>query len=152
MLVLLRLAQFVGKLLLLSVAVMLLAACDTGGSAQTPTTTVAKPGFHATLKTTDGQFVIQFSVTPNRLGLNTFTVDVQNASSAKPVPGLQVQLTTTMLDMNMGTEEMSLSPDGQGHYSAQGTLSMGGHWEIGILLRAPGSSLHKASVELATAT
>jgi copper transport protein len=152
MTMLLRLAQIVGKLLLLIGAVVLLAACDTGGSAQTPTATVAKAGFHSTLKTTDGQFVIQFSVTPNRLGLNTFTVGVQNASSEKPVPGLQVQLTTTMLDMNMGTDQVNLSADGQGHYSAQGTLSMSGHWEIGILLRTQGASVHEASVELTTAT
>ena len=151
MTVLLRLAQLGGRLLLLIGAVGLLVACDTGGSAQTPTATVAKAGFHATLKTTDGQFVVQFSVTPNRLGLNAFTVAVQDASSNKPVPGLQVQLTTTMLDMDMGTDEMNLPPDGQGQYSAQGTLSMSGHWEIGILLRTQGASVHKASVELATA-
>lgn len=150
MTVFLRLAQLGGRLLLLIGAVGLLAACDAGGSARTPTATVAKTGFHATLKTTDGQFVVQFSVTPNRLGLNVFTVVVQDASSNKPVPGLQVQLTTTMLDMDMGTDEMSLPPDGQGQYSAQGTLSMGGHWEIGILLRTQ-SGLHKTSVELATA-
>ena len=149
MLVLLRLAQIGGMLLI--GAVVLLAACDTGGSAQTPTATVAKAGFHATLKTTDGQFVVQFSVTPNRLGLNAFTVAVQDASSNKPVPGLQVQLTTTMLDMDMGTDEMNLPADGQGQYSAQGTLSMGGHWEIGILLRTQGASVHKASIELVTA-
>lgn len=152
MTMLLRLAQIGGKLLLLIGAVVLLAACDTGGSTQTPTTPVAKAGFHATLKTTDGQFVVQFSVTPNRLGLNAFTVAVQDAISKMPVPGLQVQLTTTMLDMAMGTDEMNLPADGQGQYSAQGTLSMSGHWEIGILLRTQGATVHKASVELATTT
>src|SRR5450755_353314 len=151
MTVFLRLAQIGGMLLLLLSTVVLLAACDSGGSAQTPTATVAKAGFHATLKTTDGQLVVQFSVTPNRLGLNAFTVAVQDASSNKPVPGLQVQLTTTMLDMDMGTDEMNLPPDGQGQYSAQGTLSMSGHWEIGILLRTQGTIVHKVSVELATA-
>ncbi len=150
MLVFLRLARMVGRLLLLLGAVVLLAACDAGGSAQTPTAPVAKAGFHATLKTTDGQFTLQFSVTPNRLGLNTFTVEVQDASGAKPVPGLQVQLTTTMLDMDMGTDEMSLPSNGQGQYSAQGTLSMSGHWEIGILLRTQGTTVHKASVKFAT--
>jgi copper transport protein len=94
--------------------------------------------------------VIQFSVTPNRLGLNVFTVGVEDARSGNPAPSLQVQLTTTMLDMDMGTDQVDLLPDGHGQYSAQGTLSMGGHWEIRLLLRTPDTTLHQASAKLDT--
>lgn len=96
--------------------------------------------------------MVQFSVTPNRLGLNVFTVQVQDASSGKPALSLRVQLMTTMLDMDMGTDQVDLPSNGHGQYSAQGTLSMNGHWEIRILLRAPDASVHRTSVELDTST
>jgi hypothetical protein len=135
-------------IMLLFGAVVLLAACSTAGSTQQAP--IATPAFHATVKTTDGQFVLQFSVTPNRPGLNVFTVGVQNASSGKPAPAMQAKLSTTMLDMDMGTDQVDLQPKGPGQYSAQGALSMAGHWEIRILLRTPDATLHVASVELDT--
>jgi len=133
--------------LLLVCVVMLLTACSTGGTQGPPTGAAV---FHTTLKTTDGQYVIQFSVTPNRLGLNVFTVGVEDASSGKPTSSIQVQLATTMLDMDMGTDRVDLPPNGHGQYSAQGTLSMVGRWEIRILLRTPDATLHQATVELNT--
>jgi hypothetical protein len=142
-----RLSVLMGSLLLIVTGV-LLAACSTAGS--TPPTPTEAAAFHTTLKTTDGQFVVQFSVTPNRSGLNLFTVGVAEASSGKPAPKLQTQLSTTMLDMDMGTDQVDLQPDGHGQYSAQGTLSMAGHWEIRLQLRTPDATLHVASVELDT--
>jgi len=143
-----RLSTIGGSLLLLVGIVALLAACSSAGSATAPPTAA----YHTTLKTTDGQFVVQFSVTPNRLGLNVFTLAVEDASSGKSTPQMQAQLSTTMLDMDMGTDLVDLQPVGHGQYSAQGTLSMGGHWEIRILLRTPDAILHEASVELDTPT
>jgi copper transport protein len=144
-----RLSTIVGSLLLIG-TVVLLAACSTAGSTPSPPTATA--AFHTTLKTTDGQFVVQFSVTPNQLGLNVFTVGVEDASSGKPAPKMQTQLSTTMLDMDMGTDQVDLQPNGHGQYSSQGTLSMAGHWEIRILLRTQDATLHEASVELDTPT
>ncbi len=144
-----RLSTLMGSLLLIS-TVMLLAACSTTGS--TPSTPTETAAFHSTLKTTDGKYVIQLSVTPNRLGLNDFTVGVENATSGKPIPTMQAQLSTTMLDMDMGTDEIGLQSNGQGQYSTQGTLSMAGHWEIRILLHTPDATLHEASVEIDTQT
>jgi nitrogen fixation protein FixH len=63
---------------------------------------------------------------------------------------MQAQLSTTMLDMDMGTDQVDLQPNGHGQYSAQGTLSMAGHWEIRVLLRTPDTALHVASVEINT--
>ncbi|MDQ2716499.1 MAG: FixH family protein, partial [Chloroflexota bacterium] len=119
------------RLLLLGVVGVVCAACSSGASAPT-STTGAPPAFHATLKTSDGMFLLQFSVTPDRLGLNTFTVRVDAASSDTPVPSLQVQLMTTMLDMDMGTSQLDLSLHGPRQYSAQGALPMSGHWKIRI--------------------
>jgi copper transport protein len=144
-----RLSMIGGSLLFLVGAVALFAACATGGTG-TQASPTRTPAFHASLKTTDGQFVIQFSVTPDRLGLNVFTVGVKDARSGKPAPSLQVQLATTMLDMNMGTDQVNLLPDGHGQYSAQGALSMSGHWQMRLLLRTPDATLHRASVELNT--
>ena len=57
-----RLSTLMGSLLLIS-TVVLLAACSTTGSTPSPPTETA--AFHSTLKTTDGKYVIQLSVTPN---------------------------------------------------------------------------------------
>jgi len=77
-----RMSKIVGSLLLIG-TVVLLAACSTAGSKPSPPTATA--AFHTTLKTTDGQFLVQFSVTPNRLGLNVFTVGVEDASSGNHI-------------------------------------------------------------------
>jgi hypothetical protein len=78
-----RLSTPVGSLLLIGI-VVLLAACSTAGSTPSPPTATA--AFHTTLKTTDGQFVVQFSVTPNRLGLNVFTVGWRMLAAGSPHP------------------------------------------------------------------
>jgi copper transport protein len=135
-----------GRLVLLSGFIgFLLVSCGTGGTSQTPPSS-----FHASVKTADGQFSLQFSVTPNRLGTNTFTVNVNTANSAKVAPDLTVQLTTTMLDMDMGTDTVALQSKGNGQYSAQGELTMAGNWEIGILVRTADKTLHEAKVKLDT--
>ena len=138
-----------GMLLFLGLVGVLLAACSAGSSSQTQSTG-APSAFHTALKTSDGMFLIQFSVTPDHFGFNTFTVNVDNASSDKPATNLHVQLSTTMLDMAMGTDFLDLSSGGNGHYSAQGELSMSGHWEIQILLHTPDATLHEAKVQLST--
>ena len=131
--------------LLLLCSCLLLAACSSGGSAQTTAQTAA---YQTAVKTSDQQFVDHLSLTPNRLGLNTFTVKVENAATGQAVSSLQVRLATTMLDMDMGTNQLALNPDGPGQYSAQASLAMAGHWEIQILFDTPGAILHQAAVKL----
>jgi copper transport protein len=138
-----------GMVLFLGLLIALLAACSGGSSSQTQSTGVSS-SFQTMLKTSDGMFQIQFTVTPNHLGLNTFTVSVDNANSGKPATNLQVQLSTTMLDMAMGTDTLDLPSSGNGHYSTQGALAMAGNWEIHILLRTPDATLHEAQVQLST--
>ncbi len=140
-----------GKLVLLVGFIgFLLVSCSTGGTSQAQPGSTPASSFHTNAKTADGMFALQFSVTPNQFGTNTFTVSVNNANSVKPATNLAVQLTTTMLDMAMGTDTVALQSNGNGQYSAQGQLSMSGNWEIGILIRTPDKMLHEAKVKLYT--
>lgn len=127
-----------------------LVACSGGGSAQSSTASNTPSAFQTTTKTSDGMFQTQLSITPDHLGLNTFNVNVTDVSSGKAATNVQVRLATTMLDMDMGTDTVSLQSNGQGHYSAQGALSMSGHWEVRILVKTPDNVLHEATVKLST--
>ncbi len=116
---------------------------------QQQTTTKPQP-FTASVRTTDNKFTATLNVNPNRFGTNVFTVSVVNSSTGAPVTNIGVSLYTTMLDMDMGTNTVNLLPDGKGHFSATGDLSMAGDWQIRIQIRTPDNTLHEASVKLVT--
>ena len=116
----------------------------TATAQQQQTTTNARP-YNTTVKTTDNKFTIIFNVNPNRFGTNVFTVNVVDNKTGKPTTNVGVSLYTTMLDMDMGTDNVNLLPDGKGHFSASSDLSMGGNWQIRIQIRTPDSTLHEAS-------
>ncbi len=115
-------------------------------AAQQPTTANVKP-FNTVVKTTDNKFTVTFNVNPNRFGTNIFTVSVVDNSTGKPTTNIGVSLYTTMLDMDMGTDTVNLLPDGKGHFTASGDLSMGGNWQIRIQIRTPNSTLSEANVK-----
>jgi nitrogen fixation protein FixH len=105
--------------------------------------------FATTAKTTDGQFSVKLTVTPNQSGTNVFTVTVLDASTSQSVTDGSVALSTSMPSMvEMGTDTFSLHPDGKGHFSATGDFSMGGTWQIRVQLHAPDGALHEATVTL----
>ncbi|HEX6513008.1 MAG TPA: CopD family protein, partial [Chloroflexota bacterium] len=81
---------------------------------------------------------VVFDVVPMRIGPNLFQVTL--TSNGKPVDDAQkVELQLTMLDMDMGTSVLDLEPRGQGLYAAEADqLSMGGRWQVELLLRLPG--------------
>ncbi len=108
----------------------------------------SKP-FTTTAKTIDGLFTVKLNVTPNSSGPNTFTVTVLDSKGTLDT-GVGVSLSTTMLDMDMGTDTVKLQPDGKGNFSSSGDLSMGGHWQIRIQIRTPDNTLHEASVKFFT--
>jgi copper transport protein len=103
--------------------------------------------FNTTVKTSDKKFTITFNVNPNHFGTNIFTVSVVDTSTGKPTTNVGVSLYTTMLDMDMGTDTVNLLPDGKGHFSASGDLSMSGRWQIRIQIRTPNNTLHEARVD-----
>lgn len=106
--------------------------------------------FTASVRTTDNKFTATLTINPNRFGTNVFTVSVVDTSTGKPETNIGVALYTTMLDMDMGTDTVNLLPDGKGHFSATGDLSMAGDWQIRIQIRTPDNKLHEATVKLVT--
>jgi copper transport protein len=109
----------------------------------------AKP-FNTSIQTTDDKFTVTLNINPNRFGTNAFTVSVMDNSTHIPTTNVGVSLYTTMLDMEMGTDSINLLPDGKGHFSANGDLSMGGHWQVRIQIRTPDNTLHEAKVDFFT--
>jgi nitrogen fixation protein FixH len=105
---------------------------------------------HQVVMTSDKKFSVALDINPNRFGTNLFTVTVVDTSTGKITTNVGVSLYTTMLDMDMGTDSVDLSPDGKGHFSGRGDLSMGGHWQVRIQVRAPDATLHEASVRFFT--
>ena len=145
----LRWEPFLGVGVLICVGLMNVFAgtlTPTTAAQQQQPTANAKP-FNTTVKTADNKFTIMFNVNPNRFGTNVFTVSVVDTSTGKPTTNVGVSLYTTMLDMDMGTDTVNLLPDGKGHFSASGDLSMGGNWQIRIQIRTPDNTLHEASVK-----
>ena len=106
--------------------------------------------FTSSARTTDGKFTVTLSVNPNRFGTNVFTVSAVDTTTNTPATNIGVSLYTTMLDMDMGTDTVNLLPDGKGHFSGSGDLSMPGNWEIRIQIRTPDATLHEARVKLVT--
>ena len=120
--------------------------------AQPPASPTTAQPVQSTIKTTDGQFAVTLSVSPNRFGPNTFTMRVADARSGRAVTQAGVSLYTTMLDMDMGTESINLQPDGKGNFSALGDLGMVGRWQVRVVVRTPDNRLHTASVTFSTGT
>jgi copper transport protein len=112
------------------------------------TTPVGKP-FATTLQTQDKAFTVKLSVSPNTFGTNVFTVSVLDKKGA-PTTNVGVSLYTTSLDMDMGTDEINLQPDGKGHFSANGDISMPGNWQVRVEIRTPDNTLHEGAVHFYT--
>lgn len=103
-----------------------------------------------TVFTSDRQFTVTLDVNPNRSGTNVFTVSVIDTGTGTSITNVGVSLSTTMLDMKMGTDTIHLYPDGKGHFSAHRDLAMGGDWRIRIQIRTPDQRLHEATVNVLT--
>jgi copper transport protein len=126
------------------------------GGTLLPTTTTqpqtvgqSKP-FNTSTQTTDDKFKVTLNINPNRFGTNVFTVSVVDNHTHAPTTNVGVSLYTTMLDMEMGTDSINLLPDGKGHFSANGDLSMSGQWQVRIQIRTSDNTLHEAKVDFVT--
>lgn len=124
-----------------------------GQSSPTQLTTVVARPFHETVKTLDGVFTVTLDITPNRSGPNNFSLRVMDTRTDQPATHIAVTLYTTMQDMAMGTDSVQLRATGAGTFSsASDTLSMAGHWAIGIAIQTSDHAVHKAGVSLLMAT
>ena len=121
----------------------------TGTTASSYTTTT-DGAFHATTTTTDGALTVTLSISPNQAGPNDFRVSVAATQTGMPITNVEVTLSVTMLDMDMGTQDVTLSPDGKAHFGATGELIMGGNFRIGIQIQTPDHKVHEAIVRVST--
>lgn len=112
--------------------------------------TVASTAYNTTAQTADHAYVIKLNINPNRFGTNIFTVTVIDNQTGKQTTNVGVTIFTTMLDMDMGTDSVSLQSDGKGHFSAVGDFAMSGDWQIRVQVRSPDHILHEASVKIVT--
>jgi len=144
----LRLEGMLGAVVLLCVA--LLAAFAGSLTASTSATTSFQPSgpVTQTQRTAEG-YTITLHVTPATFGTNTFVVTVKNAQG-QPETGAGVEVTATMLDMDMGSETTQLQADPKqaGVYSQQADLPMAGHWEVDVrILPANSNTFVKATFD-----
>lgn len=80
-------------------------------------------------------------INPGTVGINTIAVDLHEQNGQAIIRADAVLVRLTMLDMQMGVQEVSLQPVSgtPGRYSsATSALSMAGHWKIILLVRRAG--------------
>jgi hypothetical protein len=128
------------RLLVLSAAALLvtlwLTACS--GSSTGAASGAAKSAFVRTQ--TSGNYAVTLRVAPATFGYNTFSVVLKDSQDNTPVDNATVEIFTTMLDMDMGTQSTSLKPaagTSQGMYSGGGELPMAGNWQISVKVTPP---------------
>ncbi|EFH86568.1 copper resistance protein CopC [Ktedonobacter racemifer DSM 44963] len=88
-----------------------------------------------------GDLSYRLAVTPGTIGSNAFELSMTDANGKPVTKTNAVLLRFTMLDMEMGVQELVLQPVAgkPGLYSSTDSiLSMGGDWQIAILVRRPG--------------
>lgn len=76
---------------------------------------------------------------PLRIGPATFMIDVKD-KSGKPVNNATVSFDLNMTAMNMGTQQGNATSQGNGRYSASGSMSMRGPWRVSIIVKMPDGS------------
>ncbi|MBI5030381.1 MAG: copper resistance protein CopC [Chloroflexi bacterium] len=82
---------------------------------------------------------ITLGVLPAQVGPNDFDVYLRDADGEPVSDASVVRLLGTVREMDMGTQEVTTSPQGDGHYTAHADLlSMVGTWNIEVLARRPG--------------
>ncbi|GLV56055.1 copper resistance protein [Dictyobacter sp. S3.2.2.5] len=89
-------------------------------------------------------------VNPGQVGENTFEMALKQSNGAPLTHVDAVSIRLTMLDMDMGTQELNLTPiAGQpGQYQGEdATLGMSGHWNMVILVSRPGFNDATSSID-----
>lgn len=129
----------------------LTATAQTPGQQTGPSSAVAGP-FTGAAPTSDGKYNVTLHVSPNHFGTNVFTVQVTDVATGKSLDAnaVSVSIFTTMLDMDMGTDSVSLTPNGKGGFSGSGDFSMGGNWDVKVQLRTTDGARHEANFKFYT--
>ncbi|MED0962343.1 copper resistance CopC/CopD family protein [Bacillus paramycoides] len=84
-------------------------------------------------KQVDNGYELTLHVSPNKVGQNTFHINVKD-ENGQPVTDMeQIVLTTESLDMNMGKGSFKVSAVSPGEYEAEGMyINMTGNWNIHV--------------------
>jgi len=121
------------KMLLIVLAVMVGAVVILGWKVMSNST----PG---TTSGAAGGISLSTNPDPLQLGQATFMIDVKG-NNGKPVDDATVSFDINMTAMNMGTQQGTATPQGNGRYSAVGSLSMRGPWRIRTSVKMPDGSM-----------
>lgn len=133
--------QWAPMLLGVSMVVLVLFAMGIGTFRATGQISVAQKRFTEMKWTSDGQFMVVLSITPDRVGPNVFTVmahhlpKIVHRQQVK-TSATSVSLSITMLGMNMGTNTIELSPAGSETFSSTSNFTMTGRWQVKALIHA----------------
>jgi copper transport protein len=85
-----------------------------------------------------GDLRVRLEVSPARIGDDHFRVTVTDQGGA-PVETQLVRLGFAMLEMDMGTNQLVATPEGQASYTVSGApLSMVGAWQVTVTVRRAG--------------
>jgi copper transport protein len=147
----LSLEPVLGVAVLVCVAVMNVFAgtlAPTGALSQQRPSPMKTQVVHLWARTSDHRYLVKLDITPDQIGSNVFLASVENAATGKPITNIGVSLSTSSLDMDMGTDTVKLQPDRNGHFRSVGDLTMRGRWQILIQIRTLDKSLHEALVKL----
>ncbi|EJR55934.1 hypothetical protein IIM_01026 [Bacillus cereus VD107] len=84
-------------------------------------------------KQVDNGYELTLHVSPNKVGQNTFHINIKD-ENGQPVTDMeQIVLTTESLDMNMGKGSFKVSAVSPGEYEAEGMyINMTGNWNIHV--------------------
>ncbi len=114
------------RLRAIGLAGMSLAVVATLWGIQATTAQAASDG--ATQQQTIGTTQVMLGVNPAAYGPNIFTVTL--TANQVPLTDATVSLDLSMLDMDMGQQTITLTPQQSGAYAAAASLSMLGHWQV----------------------
>ncbi|MDM5188176.1 copper resistance protein CopC [Bacillus sp. DX4.1] len=98
-----------------------------------PTPPMPPTGPFMESKQLDNGYQLTLNVSPNRVGMNTFHIDLKD-KNGQPVTDIeQIILTTSSLDMEMGKGTFKVPPVSPGTYQTEGMyINMTGKWNIHV--------------------
>lgn len=98
-----------------------------------------------------GPYQITMQVDPNPPLIAqpaTLSLQVLMVSSQQPVTRARVTLESDMVAMDMGTDQVDASSQGNGTYLASIQFPMSGLWRIQVIVAVPGTSSASATFEV----
>jgi copper transport protein len=109
----------------------------------TQSASFGEKGFKTIAITTDNQFTLLITITPDSPGPNVFTIQALDGYN-KQVTNIAISLSLSA-DTGTTLKVINFQPDGKGSFTAQANLPASGYWTAYLQVRAPDNTLHNAS-------